>query len=469
MIEVMEDSSCVRSGRPEPDALKPIQSALLDQAVAVLSGCYDEDSALLSHPLNTGFKPIRESLCYAALLLIRNSTQSVTDSGLLRAQQIIDAVLSRQNRNIHGASGGAFPLAWSNQKGGAVMDPESRQVVGSLLAMLLRRYRVELGSARAEAVAHAVSLALAGATKQNLNTTYQRSLRTWLEMECGDRLVGEELLIEITDQPKELVAKARFGQPQHFGFELWANALWLDSDRLHEWGRIGLADVLTDVGESLHPGMQQLLGSGLLPRVYSEGGVEWINVWLTWQAMGNNPLLPRDLANPLDAALFAFPALAAIDDELVGAAWSADWEHSKRGLVRVLDDRSISASFEDNLQIEACHAGRLSPGREPVVAAFWQCEDGIARLTCQARESHQAICDGRSVRLDAPGRCRVVISGIGSGTTRLVEDGWQLPGLRLTCRGFAIGDAQRSSDTLEMVLRPLPDRDHGLLVFSPVS
>ena len=103
------------------------------------------------------------------------------------------------------------------------------------------------------------------------------------------------------------------------------------------------------------------------------------------------------------------------------------------------------------------------------MAAFWQCDDGVARLTCQARESHQATCDGRSVRLEAPGRCRVVISGIGSGTTRLIEDGWQLPGLRLTCRGFAIGDAQRSSDGLEMVLRPLPDRDHGLLVFSPIT
>jgi hypothetical protein len=215
--------------------------------------------------------------------------------------------------------------------------------------------------------------------------------------------------------------------------------------------------------------MQQLLGSGLLPRVHSEGGVEWINVWLTWLAMGSHPLLPRDLTNPLDAALFAFPALAAVDDELAGATWSTDWNTSRRTLVRSLDDRTISASFEDSLQIEACAATDLAPGSEPVMAAFWQVDGGIARLTCQARGSHQATCDGRSVRLDAPGRCRVVISGIGSGTTRLVEDGWQLPGLRLTCRGFAIGDAQRSADGLEMVLRPLPDRDHGLLVFSPVT
>lgn len=469
MIEVAEKSSYSSPGAASAvaAALTPLQNALLDQAVAVLSSCYDEDAALLSHPLNAGFKPIRESLCYAALLLLRNASQTVTDSGLLRAQKIIDAVLARQNRNIHGSSGGAFPLAWSSEKGGAVTDPESRQVVGSLLAMMLRRFPVALGSARAEAVAHAVSLAITGANGQTLNSHYQRALRTWLEMECGDRLSAEELLIELTDEPVDTAARARFGQPQQFGFELWAGALWLESERLGEWGRLSLKDLITDVGESLHPVMQQLLGSGLVNRVYSEGGVQWINVWLTWLAMGNNPLLPRDLDNPLDAALFAFPALAEMDAGLVRDAWSADWNDARRSLTRKLDDRTITASFESALQLEACSAPGLAPGREPVAAAFWQCERGVAQLTCQARETHQASCDGRSIRLENPGRCRVVISGIGRGATRLVEDGWELPGLRLTCRGFAIGDAQRSDDGLEMTLRP--QREHCLLVFSPTT
>jgi hypothetical protein len=71
------------------------------------------------------------------------------------------------------------------------------------------------------------------------------------------------------------------------------------------------------------------------------------------------------------------------------------------------------------------------------------------------------------VRLQDPGKCRITIDGLGRGAARLVEDGWQLPGLRLTCRGFAIGDAQRTADGLSMTLRPV--RDHGLLVFSPVA
>jgi hypothetical protein len=133
----------------------------------------------------------------------------------------------------------------------------------------------------------------------------------------------------------------------------------------------------------------------------------------------------------------------------------------------VIDDRRITASFEAGLHIEACSATSIAAGSEPAVAAFWQCDSGVARLSCQATASHLAVCDGRSVKLETPGKCRIVIDGIGPGGTRLIEDGWQLPGLRLTCRGFEIGDAERSADGLNMSLRPL--RDHGLLVFSPIS
>jgi hypothetical protein len=467
MIEVKDDPSLSRSTVNAPEPLKPFQSALLEQAVAVLSDFYDESSKLLCHPLNRGFKPIRESLCYAALLLVRNRAQSVTDSGLLRARQIIDAVLARQNRNIHGASGGAFPLAWSNEKRSGVMDPDSRQIIGSLLGALLRGYPVELGRARSEAIDHALRLANAGAKTQTVSNHHQRQLKTWLEMEYGDRLNAEELLVELTDQSSSHQAQARFGQPQAFGYELWANALWLGSDRLEEWGKRGLRDVLQDVGESLHPAMHQLLGSGLASRVHTEGGAEWVNVWLTWLAMGSNPVLPRDMKNPLDATLFALPALGGVSEHIAVDAWSAQWDQEKRLLSRMIGDRRISASFEAGVHIEACSTQSIAAGSEPLVAAFWQCEAGVARLSCQATASHHAVCDGRSVKLEAPGKCRIVIDGIGPGGTRLIEDGWQLPGLRLTCRGFEIGDAQRTADGLNMSLRPL--REQGLLVFSPIN
>jgi hypothetical protein len=467
MIEVKDDTGRNGLAVSVPETLKPFQTALLEQAVAVLSDFYDESSNLLCHPLNRGFKPIRESLCYAALLLVRNRAQSVTDSGLLRARKIIDAVLVRQNRNIHGASGGAFPLAWSNEKRSGIMDPDSRQIIGSLLGALLRQYSVELGRARCETIEHALRLANAGAKEQQLSCHHQSQLKAWLEMEYGDRLNGEELLVELTDQSSAHQALARFGQPQAFGYELWANALWLSSQRLGDWGKRQLREVLQDVGESLHPAMHQLLGSGLASRMHTEGGAEWINVWLTWLAMGSNPMLPRDMNNPLDATLFALPALGGVSEEIAADAWSSQWDQDKRALSRVIDDRRITASFEAGLHIEACSTTSIAAGSEPAVAAFWQCDSGVARLSCQATASHLAVCDGRSVKLETPGKCRIVIDGIGPGGTRLIEDGWQLPGLRLTCRGFEIGDAERSADGLNMSLRPL--RDHGLLVFSPIS
>jgi hypothetical protein len=463
--DMIELDDVIARGKPVPEleAPKPFQSALLEAAIATLSDHFDDASALLCHPVNRGFKPIRESLCYAALLLVRNRCSHVTDSGLLRARKVIDAVLARQNRNIHGASGGAFPLAWSREKRSGIMDPDSRQIIGSLLAVLARDFSLELGRARVDAMRGAIALAVRGEDPQRLQSTHQRALKTWLEIECGDRLLGEELLIELTDQDSSALALARFGQPQAFGYEIYANALWCASPRLGSWGERLYSDVLQDVVTSLHPSLHQLLGGGLSSRMFTEGDAAWINVWLTWLAMGSNPLLPREMANPLDATLYAFPALT----QVANAAASATWDDGKRQINRAHQDRSISAWFEQALHLEACQSAALAPGTQPVVAAFWRQQSGIASLTCHATGSHQAQCDGRSVRLQDPGKCRISITGLGRGATRLVEDGWQLPGLRLTCRGFEIGDAQRTEDGLDMILRPL--RDHGLLVFSPAS
>ena len=141
MAMVTDDIRSEASARkPSPMTLKPFQSALVEQAVARVADYYDDDVALLSHPLNPAFKPIRESLCYAVLLLARSRAAHVTDSGLLRARRIVDAVLERQNRNIHGSSGGAFPLAWSREKRGTIMDVIS----GSLPFFLTMLVMIEL-------------------------------------------------------------------------------------------------------------------------------------------------------------------------------------------------------------------------------------------------------------------------------------------------------------------------------------
>jgi len=444
-----------------PVPLKPFQSALLEQAIARVSDLYDPDCSLLSHPVNPGFKPIRESLCYAGLLLLRNRAQEVSDSGLIRARSTIDAVLARQNRNLHGASGGAFPLAWSEEKRKSILDLESRQLLGSLLAVLARDYAVELGKARTEEMDKAVRLALRGGAADSLATTAQRQLHNWLEVTHGDSFKAEEMLIELTDLTAEALATGRFGKPQAFSHELWAAGLWRGSDRLKDWGGRLLDELMLDVGSSLHGTLHQLLGGALASRVRSEGGAQWINVWLTWLKLGSNPLMPRDLPNPLDATLFAFPALSG----LAAGSLELAGDDAERQVERVLTDRVISAWLEPELHLEACSSDYIAPGSEPVMAAFWRRDPGVAWLTCQATASHRAVCDRRSVKLTNPGKCRVTISTLGEGSVRLVEDGWELPGLRFTCRGFTIGDAERTPDGLSMILRP--QRDHPLLILSP--
>ncbi len=464
MTMVKDDLGSVASvPKLSPTALKPFQAALLEQAVARVADYFDDDVALLSHPMSPAFKPIRESLCYAALLLARSRATHVTDSGLLRARRIIDAVLERQNRNVHGASGGAFPLAWSKEKRGTIMDPDSRQIVGSLLGALAAEFALELGKARVEAIEHAVTLAARGEDVERLTGTDQQLLHTWLLVEHGDALLGEELLINVTDASPQALARRRFGDPRMMSYELWACALWRRSSRLGEWGRRLLKDLVADVGTTLHPVLHQLVGGGLLSRVASEGGAAWVNVWLTWLALGSNPLMPKAMPDPLDATLFAFPLLGRLD----GAEIDYGSAQATQQIDRDLDDRHISAWFEPGLHVEACSSTTIEPGTQPLVAAFWPREPGVASLTCQATGSHQARVDGRSVRLTNPGKCRITINALGKGATRLVEDGWELPGLRLTCRGFQIGDAERTADGLSMILRPV--REYGLLVFSPAG
>jgi hypothetical protein len=216
-----------------------------------------------------------------------------------------------------------------------------------------------------------------------------------------------------------------------------------------------------DLQGSLHPNLNQLLGGGLTSRVRNEGGAAWVSAWLTWLALGSSPLMPKALSDPLEATLFAFPLLGNVNPEALGC----EAESAPRQIERALDDRLISAWFEPDLHIESCASKSVEVGTEPLVAAFWQRPAGPAWLTCQATGSHDARVDGRSVKLKEPGKCRVTISALGRGPTRLVEDGWELPGLRLTCRGFEIAGAERSEDGLSMVLRPR--REDGLLVFSP--
>ena len=117
------------------------QQALVDQAIRHALMRYDDQHSLLRSSDDPRFRVVPESLSFAALLLIRSASDKDRRSELGLARLIIDSLLPLQNTTRRDPGRGAFPLLWTPDSSRVqIMDPDSREIMGSLLGLLLKDY-----------------------------------------------------------------------------------------------------------------------------------------------------------------------------------------------------------------------------------------------------------------------------------------------------------------------------------------
>ena len=453
--------------------LSTSQHDLLARAIAALGERFDSDCNLLVHPAVEKFRSVRESLCYAALLLAdQESVPQPDPTRVDQAVAVVDAVLGTQVTGKSAKELGAFPLAWAPEGNAAdLLDAETRQTVGSMLGMIASRFANLLGVERVQQIEIALHRCCVGERAGRIDAAraHAKMMHAWLDLEYGYEAGGERLAGEVTQLPRLALRVARLGDSQTLAQQLWSIGLWFHNAKLGSWAaRFGM-EAWQDVTSWRHPDLSTLFGAGVRSKRLTRDGPPgserlWHQVWLSWLDLTRNCDL-LDLDDPRAAAMLALPVLAAQQDAR-SLRKGLDAQPDERIVSERLPGIELSGWFEKNLHIETTRLPEARRG-EVVMAAYWPTRSGIARMLCRTSKGLVARCDKRFVRLDRPGVADVQISGLGAGEARMIENGWWLAGLHLGMEGFQISDARRTEDGLRLTLRA--SVDEPLLLFAPLS
>lgn len=453
--------------------MEPHQKALVDQAIRHILTRYDDQHSLLRSTEDPRFRSVQESLAFAGLLLARTAAGKGRKTELGLARLLIDTILPLQNRVRRDPGRGVFPLVWTPDASRAqIMDPDSREVMGTVLGLMLRDYGHLLGEKRSARVLDAVRLAIRDKTQAAPDSTAAAMMAAWLELEFGDQWRGERLATDVALTGQDQLFERRFGDPTAYALELWALGLWRRSSRLHTGMEGLLPTLLEEIVRFSHPGLPEVFGA-VTTSSGTASSFPWLGTWLTWHALGGAPMLPRNMTDPLHSTLFAFPALAKLKFPSLEQADQAE-TIAPHALSQTLSgpaaehSRQITGWWEQALHIEARTSERPEANRLPVAGARWKTPDGgSVWLRCRVAKQERATCRKRFIHLEDPGTTIVSVHSMGSGETRMIENGWWLSGLHFATEGFQMLDAQRTEQGLELKLKPTADR--AILMFSPLS
>ncbi len=441
------------------------QKALVDQAIRLTLTRYDEQHCLLRTTADPRFRAVQETLAFAGLLLARTAAAPGRNTELGLARLLIDTILPLQNRVRRDPERGAFPLLWTPDGNRTqVMDPDSREIVGSFLGVMYRDYGQLLGDKRCARVLEAIRLAIRDKEQSTPGTTSGAMIAAWLELEFGDQWRGERLATDVALAGLEALAERRFGDPAAYARELWALGLWRRSARLHDSVQGLLPDLVAEITRFSHPSLPVVFGA-MTNATGTASGYPALGAWLTWHALAGEPMLPKTMSDPLDATCYAFPALARAKLDAPAQAAETFEPHP---ICQAVGNRQMTGWMERDLHTEARSVVEPTSGRVPVAGIRWRTLEGTtAWLRCRVSRQERATCRKRFVHLEDPGTTIVSVHDLGQGETRMIDNGWWLSGLHFATEGFQMQDARRSDEGLELVLKPTAEKT--LLMFSPLS
>lgn len=264
-----------------------------DEAMGLL---WDAGDAKLAAPHHT----IRGSVWYAFGLFMRKGPGDAA-----RAARVIDAVLHCQfdapQRAFHGtfmrAPEEPYPpeeaVVWRDY------DPNWREFIVTVLALVLSEYAGRLSEARVQAIDAAIRKAVAGALARGLNPAYTNIALMHAFMLCfaGKRLgepawfaEGERMAREVYRLFKQHDAFAEYNSPTYYGVDLYALALWRSypalSALLAQRGREMEEILWRDIARFYHAGLRNLAGP--YDRSYGMNLPDYVSVLGIWMRLATD-------------------------------------------------------------------------------------------------------------------------------------------------------------------------------------
>ena len=420
------------------------RQALIQQSIACARAALDTDVGLLADRSGSIYL-IAESLCFAALLLTHGGGSA--DSRL--ARRIIDVVLTTQHRVLLDGTFGAFPMIYVPDRPQPDDDGITRELVASVLGILVRDHADALGTALEERARGAIANAIRAPEDATELSFAAELLGVWLQHEYGSRWQGDALAEALVARDPECPRLARLGRASESAAQWWALELWAGNANLEQSVPALRAALLADVTRWIHPTLPAYFGE--LTRAAHTTTFPWIASWLSWFALGERPVLPREFPDAAAAALCALPVLAATNAAAPSSSLLADLEE-------VSDTGTITAWRQPGLHVEARSSDARLAWRNPVAGARWETPDGSAWLQCRVTGSQHARCRDGFVHFDEPGETTIDVHDLGPGSTRMISNDWWLAGLHFATHGFQTTDARRTDTGLRLRLDPVkPD------------
>ena len=262
-----------------PDA--PHAAELLDRALAVVDGWFDDDAGLLWNPPRS-FEPelepltmhmVPQSALYAVGLLMRRS-----DGDLDRAHQVIDAVIATQYDEPGATWHGTYArfAEWPRPSGDAIewldYDPNWREFVGTAFALVLHRLADGLPDSLVARMTASIVLAQRSEPEGRIGAHYANIalMKAWLDADTGRRVgdqslvvAGERFAREVVERFSRHGAFDEYGSATYYGVDLFALALWRElppTDRFRVWADQLESTLWHDVARWYHAGLGNLCG-----------------------------------------------------------------------------------------------------------------------------------------------------------------------------------------------------------------
>lgn len=269
---------------------------------------WDAGDAHLPTPHHT----IRGSVWYAFGLLMRNAPGDAA-----RTRRVLETVLRFQlDAPTHPFHGTFFrapeepyppanPVIWNDY------DPNWREFVGTILALVLLEYAERLDGRLIEKIDAALRQAVVGALARGLSASYTNIALMHAFMLCfaGKRFAepgwfeaGERMGREVYRLFKQYDVFAEYNSPTYYGVDLYALALWRAypalSPRLAQLGSEMEATLWRDIAQYYHADLRNLAGP--YDRSYGMNMLDYVAVIGLWMRLATDkPRAPLpDLDHP---------------------------------------------------------------------------------------------------------------------------------------------------------------------------
>ena len=426
---------------------------LFDASMRWAEPWWDEDFGLLRDSGDTKAKgpahTVRGSVWYAFGLLMRNA-----DGDTARALVVMDTLLNYQfdapDRAFHGTFYRApeEPYPPANAVVWRDYDPNWREFIITVLALVLLEYPQQLPSALVTRLDSAIRKAVAGARARGLSASYTNIalMNAWMLCFAGRRFAeaewvaeGERMGREVYRLFKQCDAFSEYNSPTYYGVDLYALALWRSYPQislvLAPLGAEMEALLWHDMAQFYHAGLRNLAGPydrsyGMDMRRYLAVIGLWIRLALDKDSA---PLPDTDKPFEHDHDMGFCPPIVFLGAQVPAAALAHLRAFQGERQVEHMIAESPRRVATAWLGPERMLGGEFMSGTAPASAQLhpatlhWRMPDGETGWVRMRYLNPVDACASRDrLEITTTGAIAFLIYAPGA---RLARERWQLPGL----------------------------------------